>query len=648
MTFGSKELQKFSLTLQVYIDIMAFLQKKYILTIILFSIAILGVSQEYLTKIKNLEAVAEDAKAKGLKLKTAGAYDKIAFVLWTNQQHFQAIDYFNKSLQIYKSLPNQRYAVLITYSNIGMLYSEKQNLPNALNNFQRSLDERRRFGNDSLIAAGLVDVSTILFGMKRLNQSIDLLNEALKISSRLNDLPLLRVTCVMLAENYKTLGNKKKYEEYYASYSLYDTQIQAQHIKKKMEKDRTTILKLEEHTKFVEAEKKAKEFELQSQFMKSRKEKDSLAFAQFSKEKQSAIEKLSVQDELNKIKIKEQETKAKQERLFLLGAIFGAFLMLLLAFFAIRGYRIKTRANTMLKEQKVQIEKQRDDIQSKNEEINTAFQKIQQQNLSITQSINYAQRIQSAVLPNPELLTQILPDSFIYLRPRDIVSGDFFFFKFISNNIMFEDKSVMFSPATVSRLVIAAVDCTGHGVPGAFMSMIGFTLLEDIVKRGIIRPNMILNELHHQIRTSLRQDLTDNQDGMDIALCMVDLENKIVEFAGAMNPLVYIQNDTLHHVKPDNKGIGGFQFEKDIKFTHFEIAVNEPTCFYIFSDGYADQFGGEKGKKFYSKRFDELLLRNHKKPFTEQKQLLNQTFEDWIGKKQKQVDDVLVMGFKVG
>ncbi len=277
-----------------------------------------------------------------------------------------------------------------------------------------------------------------------------------------------------------------------------------------------------------------------------------------------------------------------------------------------------------IEQQKHEIEVQRDLLAKQNEE-------IRRKNKDITDSIEYAKRIQTAILPLEENIKKHLPESFIFYRPRDIVSGDFYWFAYHKG-----------------KIIIAAVDCTGHGVPGAFMSMIGAQVLNTIVlSKGVTDPAEILTLQHKYIRAALKQDTSDNQDGMDMALCVIDKEKGILEFAGAKNPLIYITKDgELHKIRGDRQSIGGFQYTEHVEFTKHEIVIDSPMWFYIFSDGYQDQFGGPERRKFMTRNFHELLHSIHKFPVDEQKRLLQETLEAWMAG-YSQTDDILVIGFKL-
>lgn len=279
---------------------------------------------------------------------------------------------------------------------------------------------------------------------------------------------------------------------------------------------------------------------------------------------------------------------------------------------------------------------------SANQELKDKNHIIEDKNQSITESITYAQRIQAAMLPAIDAIQEELPESFVLFKPRDIVSGDFYWYA--TPNQHDEQGQTVYK----NKIMMAAVDCTGHGVPGAFMSMIGHSLLDEIVNaRGIIQPDRILADLHIGIRYALRQQDSQNRDGMDMALVVLCKDMNILDFAGAKNPLIYIQDGELNFIKGDKLAIGGEQLETERKYTSHRIDVSKPTTFYIYSDGYQDQFGGPHGKKFMRKRMRELLFDIHEQPMNEQKQILDDTIENWRSEaNEKQVDDIMMMGVK--
>jgi serine phosphatase RsbU (regulator of sigma subunit) len=268
-------------------------------------------------------------------------------------------------------------------------------------------------------------------------------------------------------------------------------------------------------------------------------------------------------------------------------------------------------------------------------QIEEQHEEIRKSNEKTTASINYARRIQSAMLPDRAAMQKALPDSLIFFRPRDIVSGDFYWFL---------DKD--------DKVFIAAIDCTGHGVPGAFMSMIGNEFLNEIVTlQDIESPELVLAELHKKVRKALKQADSDNRDGMDVSLCVIDRANQVLEFAGAKSPLIYLrQNDAgqpeVHHLKGDKNPIGGLQKEAERVFTKHLVPLDKPTSFYIFTDGFQDQFGGPEGRKFSIGQMKDLFLANYQMPMDRQRGLLRNTLTEWMGN-EKQIDDILLLGFRV-
>ncbi len=256
---------------------------------------------------------------------------------------------------------------------------------------------------------------------------------------------------------------------------------------------------------------------------------------------------------------------------------------------------------------------------------------IQNKNKKINDSINYAKRIQNAILPNTRLINKTLPDSFILYKPRDVVSGDFPWFVQIKNDIF-----------------IAAVDCTGHGVPGALLSLIGYFLLNDIVRsRKITEPGKILDLLDEGVTQTLRQDQDDSatKDGMDIALCRINVETQTVEYAGAHRPLYYMKGGVMDEIKGNKFPIGGGIFKNQTNFTTTRIELAKGDSFYFSSDGFPDQFGGPEVRKFGPKKTRELIEKCHMKPMKEALVVFDQEWEAWKGD-HKQTDDVLLIGIK--
>jgi serine phosphatase RsbU (regulator of sigma subunit) len=277
-----------------------------------------------------------------------------------------------------------------------------------------------------------------------------------------------------------------------------------------------------------------------------------------------------------------------------------------------------------------QSRKEAEIFQLRNVELKAAFDEIEEKNSEINASIKYAERIQRAVLPPDNYIKEILPEHFILFMPRDIVSGDYYW-------VTQKDDKIVFT----------AADCTGHGIPGAFMSMLGISYLNEIVNRmKDLKADKILNKLRKHIMEALRQEGREGEqkDGMDMGLCIYDQKSKLLQFAGAYNSMYLIKNEELEEVKADRMPISIHYHGKE-SFTNHEMMMEKGDVIYLFSDGFPDQFGGPNGKKYMYKKMKELLLKIHLEPLAKQREMLLKEFEDWKGELE-QVDDIIIMGIR--
>lgn len=268
-------------------------------------------------------------------------------------------------------------------------------------------------------------------------------------------------------------------------------------------------------------------------------------------------------------------------------------------------------------------------IEERNKQLEETKKIIEEKNKDILDSIRYARRIQEAIMPEKDLLNFYFPEAFIFYQPKDIVSGDFYWFL-----------------EKYHKFFIAAVDCTGHGVPGAFMSVIGSNLLNQILNEySILEPEAILDHLNFRVQTALKQDQNaETKDGMDIAFCSIDQENDLLQYAGANRPLWLVRKGELIKYEADKFPIGGGQFGEHSYKGH-TIPLQNGDIIYIFTDGYADQFGGEQNRKYTTKRFSDLILEIWNQPLKTQYEIIQKSFFEWKGK-QEQTDDVLVIAIK--
>ena len=364
-------------------------------------------------------------------------------------------------------------------------------------------------------------------------------------------------------------------------------------------------------------------------FKKLKNSKKALKNYELYNELKDTLEKLSADQEVVKIKynqeyetkkqldslkhldeilVQQAETKAKEEEIKTQKIIEGVLFVGIILVIGFLGLVYK-QLNTTKKQKLVIEEKQQE----------------------ITDSINYAKRIQDAMMTSSVYLKDTLPKSFIFFKPKDVVSGDFYW--------IYKDQQ--------ENIFFTVADCTGHGVPGAFMSMIGTSLLNEIIiEKGIMDTDKILFEMRTQIIKSLNQEEEGAQkDGMDISLCKLNMKNKTVEFSGAHNSLIHISEDELKTYRGDHQPVGLLLGDKK-PFTKHKVKLKKDDMLYIYSDGYQDQFGGEKGKKYMAAKFKKQLLKMSKETEEQQLVMLDQEFSSWINN-YEQIDDVCVMGVRI-
>ena len=363
-----------------------------------------------------------------------------------------------------------------------------------------------------------------------------------------------------------------------------------------------------------------KEVQVQKDTLSNQKEKISVQMAKID----GQLKMIGEQEG----KIKVQLEAIEKQKLVLYFVLLALLLVSFLGYYIYRGYKIKKEANIKLEEKNRTISLQKDEIEKQRDLAAAQRDQIGYQKRHIEDSIMYAKRIQTALIPSLELFSDKL-EHFVLYKPLAIVSGDFYWVS-----------------AQTNPQVIISADCTGHGVPGAFMSMLGVTLLNEIVNgKHILMPDQIIENLRQGIIKSLKQvaDEDSIKDGMDIAVCVVDFEKNILWYAGANNPLYLVRNGELTHYRADRMPVAiHYKMEP---FTLHKIDLQKGDAFYIFSDGYADQFGGPQQKKFMSLQLRETLVAMAGKPMLQQGERLNEIFEEWRGGS-PQIDDVTLIGIR--
>ncbi len=313
---------------------------------------------------------------------------------------------------------------------------------------------------------------------------------------------------------------------------------------------------------------------------------------------------------------------------YILGSLIFGFIISIAA--SLTARRISMNYENRIEQKNEELHILNNEINQQKDAISSQLNEIERKNKEITDSINYAETIQSALLPPLALIKSYFPESFVLYKPKDIVSGDFYWSYKINNSIL-----------------VGVFDCTGHGVPGAFMSMLGITLLnETVIREGIEAPNLIFNRLREKIIEALGQKgtMAEVKDGMDGTLINYDMLNKTLTYCGAYNPLYLIRDSEIIEIKADKMPLS--HFVKMYDFSGQKIEVKRDDQIYLFTDGYIDQFGGGKMKKISSAQFKEILIKNHKNLMEDQKQILLNTFYRWKGD-EDQIDDITIVGLRI-
>ncbi|HOG20143.1 MAG TPA: SpoIIE family protein phosphatase [Salinivirgaceae bacterium] len=538
--------------------------------------------------------------------------NKIAINHWDNGNISEAITSFQELYKLAESNGN-RNAMRNCCSNLGMIYSDKGNYAKAEEYIQKGLQINRQMGDKAGQAAAYTNLATAQQNQNKNSEALKSAESALAIALEMSNISLIRTCYGLLSDIHRKLGNNEKATEYFNLYASFDQKIKREEMKQ---------VQLESEKKVSEAvsQKRLTEQELQEKHEILKKTQSSLEEAeQLTKEQRYELE-------IERLKLKDVEDRAKAEirrqemiRNFMLIVIVIVVMFSGLLFLQIAKTK---RANRLLEQKNVEIQEQKDEIEKQAEKIKA--------------SIQYAQRIQAAVLPPQENITKLLSEHFVFFQPRDIVSGDFYW---VSEK--------------VGKTIVAVADCTGHGVPGAFMSMLGTAFLNEIISK-IAESNMselhagnILTELRNYIMDSLHQrnEGSEARDGMDIVLIIIDYKEQKIEYAGANNPLYVVSNGELTVFEPDNMTVS---YQRDMadsfKTTTFKFSPDD--TLYLCTDGYVDQFGGAHGRKFMVKRFKKMLLEVSKMPMIKQHEVFRKTIDAWRGKR-FQVDDMLIMGIKL-
>jgi len=582
---------------------------------------------------------AQDYKNNGFLKQESDCYNNIATIWWEHNYFSEAAEYFNKSLVLNKQLANANGIAMIN-SNLALIYADKGDYNEALEFFDKTLSIRKAKNEKVGIIAARINMAVVLNNLKKYDQSVNHLKKALDIAREMNDYSQMRSCYGMLSETYEKSGNQKQSLYYFNLYKKFNELVEGKKVKKAYDYAKEQHLKkelAEKENQIKELELVKKDYELYTKEKKLKKtESEKLSLLDTISEKDLKLIYIENEKKLEEAKNKEISLKSK---LWLRNFILFSSIILLTLFILIFFYIQKRRSNNILRAKNAEISQKNEEIQVQKNNIEGLLIKTTEAHESIKKSIDYAAYIQKAMIDKTPYLSEYFQNSFIIYQPKDIVGGDFYWYSEVDD-----------------KIVVAAVDCTGHGVPGAFLTVLGNNILNQIVSvEGITEPGEILNQLNLSVAKSLNQSESENRDGMDIALCTIDKKQKKLYFAGANNPMVLIENDEMQIIKGNKYGIGGFSemlFNRmknisDLKsmYETHEFDIHDNMSIYLFSDGFQDQISYKTGKKLKTNRFYELLKENHKQKSKNQKESLLNFFETWKGN-QGQIDDVIIIGIK--
>ncbi len=583
--------------------------------------------ESYLKALKIYEELGE-------KRDMAAAYNNIGLVHYAQGTYDKAIEYLRKALALREEMGDKR-GMSLCYNNIGNIYNKQGFYEEAAKGYNKALLLFEELGNKRGISGSYHNLGETHLLQGSFDKATEYYLKALKLYEQLGDKWGTAVTGIGLANlnvskadsAAETAGQKREFLNQAISYG-------SKSLKDAMEMKLLPTVK-DASNSLMTAYSKLGNYKKAIEFAGILiSTQDSL----FAEDKTRVIQEMNTRYETEKkqqqIELQEsqliaKDARIKQQKTFrnaLIGGLSAIALIVIVITFA---YAQKRKDNKKITEQNEKIIKTNEVLKELNETTN-------RQKDEIITSILYAQRIQSAILPPETDINELLKDNFIFYRPKDIVSGDFYWIRKVKQYI-----------------IVVSADCTGHGVPAAFMSMLGMSYLTEIVqRREVTQANQILNELRKQIKLSLRQtaDKEESRDGMDIALCVIDSKKNTMQYSGAHNPLYIIKNNNgesvLREIKADPMPVG-VHLSHDKPFTNHEIQLEAGDAFYIFSDGFIDQGGGHDNSRFTSAKFKKLLMEIHDQPMPEQKEKLEKSLGNWMGE-YPQRDDILVIGVRVG
>jgi tetratricopeptide (TPR) repeat protein len=541
----------------------------------------------------------------GDKSAIGASLNNIAIIYHSQKQIDDAIDWFTRSLKITEEV-NDKKGIATALSNLALMYREQHKIEKAIEHDRRSLKLMEEIDDKQGIATSLSSLGQNYFEEGKLKESLESYNKSLKIFEEIGNLQ--RTSSALVAMSYIYLKEKKYGEAVKFAdkgFKLSNETGIPNEIGSAAE-----VMK-DVYTAINKPAEALKMYELYIRMLDSvnnEENKNTILKKQYEIEFNSKErEVMLMADTERKILVQKQDADKKKLAIIVISVLFVLILVSIFSIIILKSLRENKKTSEIMRRQKQLVE---------------AKQK------EVLDSIQYAKRLQDAILPAGNYWKENLADSFVLYKPKDIVAGDFYWMEKVGDLLLF-----------------AVGDCTGHGVPGAMVSVVCSNALNrTVLEFKITDPGKILDKTRELVISTFEKSDKEVKDGMDISLCCYDPKTKLLQWAGANNALWYIKDGELASIKANKQPIGKFELQKP--FTTNALQLNKSDMLFLISDGYSDQFGGPKGKKFKYKQLTDLLLANREKTTTALKELLDKTFEDWKGLNE-QVDDVCIVGVRI-
>ncbi len=571
-----------------------------------------------------MESLKEDEK-NNLIARVSSDCSNIGVVFYYTGNFEKTSFYWNKSLQMSIKVENW-IAAANTYNNLGGVAANFRQIDSALFYYKKAKSIFIRM-NDSLgmaksdvnIGSAITDLYDVDGNPEHLRLAIKQYESARAQFKILGDIDTYATATLNMATTYAKLGELDLAENLGREcLEIYDKA-----------KNKESLRESYEAISIIFAGKG--EYKSAYHYLDTNRILAAEMFNTSSQESMAEMEtKYQTKKKEQQNKLLQKDIERKQVVQYAMGG--GILTLVLIAILIFYQFRAKKKANKLLNEQNDEIKSQNEEILSQRDQIETQNTQLAKKNKHIMSSIEYARRIQEAILPSDELIIGNLPESFVYYQPKDIVSGDFYWMEAIDSKVFW-----------------AAVDCTGHGVPGAFMSILGANGLKKVVvERKIHKPSEILDHLTDHVVNSITatKEGEEVKDGMDIAICCWDRSTNILEFAGAYNPMYLIRDGEMIITKATKRPVGRFKRRNLPDFENHTMEVKKGDCIYIFSDGFPDQFGGDDGMKYTYRKMRDKIMEIHQEPMEDQHGILMNEFIKWKGK-EEQLDDICIFGVRI-